>query len=143
MNTTLRRAPWADVLFAMDRDWWRVHEREAAAFTGERLSLRVNRHGAVPAGIADCGNSGAGAVALALARGAERVVLLGYDMQHTGGQRHWHGDHPRSLGNAGTVGSWPEHFTRIAQEHGRSVVNCSRETALRCFDRARLEDVLC
>lgn len=106
--------------------------------------MRLNRYGAQPAGIGDHGNSGAGAVALAIARSAQRVLLLGYDMQYTGGRRHWHGDHPAKLGNAGAIANWPEQFEQLRKDHPSiEIINCSRETALSCFPRMPLEQALC
>lgn len=135
-------APWADALYAMDRAWWREHMAEVReAFRGElwapMLMDRVKRvrfDAPVPR------NSGAGAVALAAKMGAERIVLLGYDAQKTGGRAHWHGDHPKGLGNAGTVAKWPEQFRAlIGSLRGAVVINASRATALTCFPRQSLE----
>lgn len=76
--------------------------------------------------------------------GASRVVLLGYDCQHTGGRAHWHGDHPRKLGNAGSVDKWKFHFRKLAKELlGIEIVNATRQTALEAFPRVSLEDALC
>ena len=75
--------------------------------------------------------------------GARRIYLLGYDCQHTGGQRHWHGDHPKGMGNAGTVAKWPRQFRELVRfVPGAQIINCSRETALTVFPRAPLESVL-
>jgi len=90
-------------------------------------------------------NSGAAAISLAMYRGAKRVVMLGYDCQHTGGKAHWHGNHPRGLGNAGSYRRWAESFVNLARDAARDgveVINCSRETALTCFPRADLEATL-
>lgn len=88
-------------------------------------------------------NSGAAALAQAAWWGARRVVLLGYDCGHTGGRKHWHPDHPGKLGNADSVGEWPAHFAAILPRlRGIEVINASRETALRLFPRASLEEAL-
>lgn len=90
------------------------------------------------------GNSGAGAISLAVKAGASRVILLGYDCQKTGGMVHHHGDHPAGLGNAGSMPKWPEQFKRLAASlEGVEVINCSRETALTAFPRGELESALC
>ncbi|WP_339521741.1 hypothetical protein [Pseudomonas sp. EA_35y_Pfl2_R111] len=105
--------------------------------------MRLNQYGAHPAGVGEYGNSGAGAVALAIARGAKRVLLLGYDMQYTGGRRHWHGDHPAKLGNAGAITDWPAQFEQLRKDHPSiEIINCTRETALTCFPRMPLEQAL-
>lgn len=90
-------------------------------------------------------NSGHQAINLASVFGAARILLLGYDVQHTGGKSHWHGDHPRTLGNARCVANWARGFKRQAQDArllGIEIVNCSRVTALDCFDRAKITDCL-
>lgn len=151
-NTTFRLCPWADVLFGFDARWWREHLSEVSkVFEGERLTCSpVGRALGVPTlhgaqWFTSYHNSGAAAISLALASGAKRVVLLGYDCQKTGGMTHWHGDHPKTLGNAVSMPRWPHHFKQVArraQSLGVEVVNCSRETALTCFPRAPLELIL-
>lgn len=139
-------APWADALYAMDRAWWRVHIDEVRRVFGGVLwsplvgiagVKRVNFGGPIPR------NSGAGAIGLAARLGARRIVLLGYDVQLPEGRAHWHGDHPKGLGNAGSIGQWPEQFRLLARTlAGLEVVNASRSTALECFPRESLEDAL-
>lgn len=148
-NTTFRLAPWADVLYAMDKKWWETYQGEVLnAFPGERVSLakmlpryRVTQIDALK----HYGNSGAAAISLAAHRGAKRIILLGYDCQHTGGKAHWHGDHPRNLGNARSVTLWAENFAKLAAdlaEKGVTVINASRETALECWPREDLGGAL-
>jgi len=146
VNTTFRLAPWADALYAMDRAWWREHMNEVrsvfrgalwAPFSGLAGVKRIRFDRQTPR------NSGAGAIALAAQMGAERIVLLGYDAQKTDGRAHWHGDHPKGLGNAGSVAKWPEQFrSLIGSLRGAQVINASRATALTCFPRANLEEAL-
>ncbi|MGQ4661340.1 hypothetical protein [Lysobacter sp. F6437] len=139
----------------MDAAWWHTYIGEVRAqFRGERVtsSSQCGRHGVAqlrgPEGAFDpFGNSGAGAVALARLAGASRVLLLGYDCQHSDtGKRHWHGDHPAgTAGNAApkTVAKWPAQFQKLARYiSGTEVINCSRTTALTVFPRATLEEAL-
>ena len=80
---------------------------------------------------------------MAAQAGAKRVVLLGYDCQHTGGVSHWHGDHPNHFGNARMTASWLDKFAELAEDLAHiEIINASRDTALTCFPRARLEDLL-
>ena len=61
-------------------------------------------------------NSGYQAVGLAYHLKADRIILIGFDMQRTGGKSHWHGDHPRGLNNADAVHKWPRHFPALAAD---------------------------
>lgn len=152
-NTTFRMCPWADVLFAFDGKWWKHHLAEVkASFRGARIGWApgVASYG-VPslhgerAWFTHFHNSGASAASLAIVGGAERVILLGYDCQRTGGRVHWHGDHPAGLGNAASMRNWPTHFkglSRYAASRGVPVLNASRETALTFFPRMPLEQAL-
>lgn len=134
-------APWADGLFAMDAAWWRIYIDEVkAVFHGLLLTSAAHCYGAMQVGTDEFPNSGAGAIATAAKFGAKRVILLGYDCQLTDSKTHWHGNHPKGLGDAGSVAEWPAHFERLAKKlDGIDVVNCSRETALTCFARGDLD----
>ena len=89
------------------------------------------------------GNSGAGCISMAAQGGAARIILLGFDAQHTNGLAHWHGNHPAGLGNAGMTHKWLENFEKLKQDFSHiDIINASRETAITCFPRARLEDLL-
>lgn len=140
-NNTFMLAPWADVLYAMDRAWWTTMQPE---FAGERLTAVDNaphaRRSTSPKG----GNSGSGAILLAAHRGAARVILLGYDCQTgPGGIRHWHGEHKKPLGNAVSLPKFHGQFLADSRKiRGVEVINCSRATALDMYPRASLEEAL-
>lgn len=147
VNNTWRLAPWADILYAMDAPWWKHYGDEAMrGFAGRKFSyVRVpgaqHTKGEIfPTG---WGNSGSYAISLAVVTGASRVILLGYDCQiSAAGRAHWHDDHPKPMGNAASISTWPRKFALVAtyaQQHGCRVVNCSRETALTCFERGTLD----
>lgn len=145
VNTTFRLAPWADVLYAMDAAWWNAHIDEVRrTFRGRLINPWREMRGVERVRFEHRRNSGAGAISLAAHWGARRIVLLGYDCQRTGGQAHWHGDHPKGLGNAGTIDRWPAIFARLAKSMaGRvTVINATRETALTCFERRALSEAL-
>jgi hypothetical protein len=135
VNTSYQIAPWADALFAIDRNWWQYHDGTInESFRGKRYKL-IDVGGAP-------GNSGAGAILLADKLGAKRIILIGYDCHKRGGS-HWHGDHPRPLGNAGSIGRWPRQFRAVAEKVKADVVNCSPGTMLDCFPKADLSEALC
>jgi len=161
-NAGLDMAPWADVHHACDGRWWHAHP-EALAFNRLKTCLVDDPPAGVvklpyasgggiddrPGHVRAGQNSGYQALHLAAFNfgPAARVILLGYDMQHTGGQIHYHGAHARPLRNpkAGDMRGWRAHFDAVAPElarRGIEVINCSRATALTCFQRADLEDVL-
>lgn len=129
----------------MDRQWWKIYHAEAAAtFHGELVAPIVVPHAGVRSvKFRGCRTSGEGAIALAAFWGAQRVVLVGYDCQHTGGRAHWHPDHP-GLGNARGVEKWPEQMRALARFLGIhvQVINASRVTALEVFPRQSLEAAL-
>lgn len=155
-NTTFRLAPWADALFFQDRKWFVAHSVEVRkVFKGLTCSgqpVSGPAAGGQPVinlrhlGIDTYRNSGAGAIALAIAAGASRVVCLGLDCQAgPDGQRHWHGAHPPGLGDAVSLPLWAERITpcaAFARQRGVPVLNASRATALTCFPRVTLESVL-
>lgn len=165
INDNYRMIPDADVLYACDQRWWEYHiPNIQKTFTGEKvMKVRDDRerkfcsdHGITPIrgtdgrGVGrDClhfgSNSGYQAMNLAYLRGATRIILLGYDMQ-VNGKAHWFGSHPKENGMTdGAYSSYVPRFDSIAVDltsEGVQVVNCTRETALHQFPRAKLEDVL-
>jgi hypothetical protein len=87
-------------------------------------------------------NSGMRAIELAIEFGAARVVLLGYDCSVEHGE-HWHGPHTATKNpDASRCSMWAKQFATIDRK-GADIVNCSRETSLKCFRRERLGDLLC
>ena len=161
VNSTWTSAPWAHLLFAIDERWWTHAEPLPGQFAGLKAcsDQRVRRSDiktvqavkpptpCLRRGLLYRGtNSGFQAVNLAICMGAARVVMLGFDMQSTGGKAHHHGDHPRPLNNPSEqlYASWIKEFDAAAKdiEPGVEIINASRDTALRCFPRGKLEDVL-
>lgn len=159
-NTTFRMCPWADVLMGFDSAWWREYCSGKPSdggpsvediFAGAKLTHSMT---ARTPGVETLygqgwargfGNSGTAAISLAVTCGAARIILLGYDCQKTGGKAHWHENHKSPLGNAKSMPAWPRKFTQVAAfaaSRKVKVLNATRETALKCFDRVSLEDEL-
>lgn len=128
----------------MDRAWWRVYGEEVGRiFEGERLAPVINVKHAKHIDFYNGGNSGAGAISLAAHYGAKRIVLLGYDCQYTDGKKHWHGDHPKTLGNAMSMPKWANQFKEVAVRiKDVEVINATRQTALDIWPCEKLEDAL-
>jgi len=151
------------VLYACDDSWWGTYFPEVArAFHGEKWTINQNARdrfdlywilGLDNAGLSrDPGiihqgqNSGYQAVGLAYLFGAARILLLGFDFGRSFGKSHWHGDHPRGLGNGGSFAAWCAAMNLLAKDlaaAGVEVINCSRMTALTCFPRMSIEEALC
>jgi len=143
-NTTHELCPWADFLFAMDSAWWRLNIAAVLlTFRGERVTRHRRIEDVSYVEFSKPRHSGDGAIRLAAHYGATKIILIGYDCQHTGGKKHWHGDHPRGLGNANTVGNWVQHYQQLAAEiAGVEIINATRETALNQWPKMALEDAL-
>lgn len=158
INNAYQLAPWADVLYACDARFWTWH-RGVKSFKGLKFSLqkaaavwsavgvlkRTGDYGLErkPHGLRTGRNSGYQAINVALHLGATRVLLLGYDMQLTGGRCHWHPPHPNN--QPPPVQSFRGAFRMLAPQlagYGLTVINCSRETALTCFPCQPLEQAL-
>jgi hypothetical protein len=165
INDGWRIAPWADWLYACDGGWWvstpiGLDLPNHVATKGMRERWTCDR--TVPAEwgirhidsapapglsrdprlIHEGENGGYQAINLAYHFGARTIVLLGYDMS---GTSHWFGAHPEGLNDATDFSERAHHFEQLAADlkgEGVTVVNASRQTALRCFERAAIEDVL-
>jgi hypothetical protein len=155
INNAYRLAPWADVLYACDAAFWDCYRPE---FAGEKWTLDAtaahkydlnligmlngspfsNRKDAVVTG----GNSGFQALNLAVIQGATKVILLGYDMQLTNGKKHYFGNHPADLDKDSNYKNWIQNFKKAAPHIPVPVINCTRQTALDCFEKKALEDVI-
>lgn len=148
-NDTIKRAPWADIALAADHGWWQQHrhtvpegpERWTCSYAAARefSDLELFRTNLKTR------NTGAKAIELAIHLGATTVVLLGYDCSLKNGV-HWHGPHERTTNpDEKLIAEWVGHFELMAdfaRERGVRVVNCTRETALECFERRPLEEVI-
>ena len=163
VNNSWRLCPWADVLYATDAAWWQANNG-ATEFKGLRLTSdgravedfgidkvqcrkrddRILLEG--PGVIGWGGNSGFHALNLAIQFGAEKVILVGFDMTLAGGI-HWHGEHGGGLHNPtkANVERWRRVFDGAASfvaGLGVSVVNCSPGSALVKYPKMTLEEAL-
>lgn len=160
-------APWADVLYAADRLWWKMNEAAAVAFPGLKVTIedasplrRYFRHEAVhvlqnsgtsgyedrPTHMRTGRNSGYQAVHLAAKFGATRILLCGFDMQEgANGRAHWFGDHQYRPQFASPYHLFMREFERGAPEfakRGIEIINCTPGSALKCFPYQPIEDAI-
>lgn len=143
VNNSWELAQFAQVIYAGDAAWW-ARNIKGITIPAERWSCSRSAadkykvsyhemHGAF--------NSGLRAIELAIFFGASKVILLGYDCTTKYGT-HWHGDHIGAGNpNATKCNMWKKQFLRLAKSRV-AIINCSRVTALECFPKKSLEDVL-
>jgi len=156
INDNYLLAPWADMLYACDHQWWLWHNG-APEFPGIKVTQSIDA--AVefglrwipskkgrglsenPEHIHQGRNSGYQAINIAHLMGASRILLLGYDM-HTveGRQPRWFGHHPNQ--QVPDYTDYIQHFDTIAEQAAVEVINCTPGSALECFEKRELRDVL-
>lgn len=154
-------APWADVLYAADTDWWTDNEDRWKGFEGEKWTVsnracelypELNfveaktqlKWSDQPGAIATGGNSGFQTLNLSVLQGAERVVLLGYDygFDPTKQDKHWwEKEHPRKS-RASNYIEWNKRMAAAAPLIPVPVFNASRLSAINCFPRVDLREIL-
>lgn len=154
-------APWADVLYAADHDWWVNHKDRWQGFKGEKWTLE-NRAAEIfpelktikcrtewkwsttPGVIATGGNSGFQVINMAVLDGAQQVILLGYDYGYDPANQHkhwWDNEHPRESRCSNYV-EWNKRLSAAAPLIQVPVINATRKTAITCFPRAKIQEIL-
>ena len=153
--------PDAPYHYACDFNWWDTHyEAVKAGFKGisytindqentdrnpnpkyDLKRLKSKQSGdlgkeCIHYGVSGGGNSGYQAVNLAYQLGAKTIILLGFDMFGD----HYFGRHPPKLDVCSPFKGFIESFESITKDI--EIINCTRTTALTCFPRKRLTDVL-
>lgn len=159
INETWRLAPWASMLYAADTEWWLApHNTALRDYDGIKVScmpvpgVHMLRNSGTegfdpdPGAVRTGGNSGYQALHVAVHAGASRVLLCGFNMD-PGDARHWHGKHPAPLRETPRemYARWIDRFDRLAPlllARGVDVINCTPDSALRCFRKADLKDEL-
>jgi len=147
VNNAWTLAPGADMLVAVDPEWWEEYP-EAKSFRGQKVVMRDDGPAEVDyikATKIGAGSNGAlQAAHLATRRGAAALLLLGIDLRDDE-LTHHHGLHGGHLANPTVAGfkRAREAWGMFAALPGRPpVFNCSERSALTCFPKRRLADVL-
>lgn len=148
-----------DVLYFSDTGWFDGHQAEIEAWPGLVFSVSRRAKGRMPDRVHrpqmfECSafdvpgklrhglSSGHIAVSLAIAGGAGRCVLLGYDMRLIGGRSHHHDDYGRTT-EQDVLDGFLKGFAgwhRDALDVGVDVVNASPGSALAEFPLVDLAD---
>lgn len=164
INDAMLHVPWADAVLSIDTAWLVQRQSAFLRFAGERIAIvpgSFDRSGwpgvtwldrrpvpglsHMPDAVCTGENSGYAALGLAVARGADPIGLLGYDLVTAG---HWHAGYRwKSRYGAPHYARWALFFDNIAPELARRGVrvvniNTPRGTAIRGFRLGSLEDVL-
>ena len=130
VNMAAALAPWADVLFFRDLDWFLRNRPLVGGWAG--LAVTINRSAAIQgsapgapsvkrvatvhcadfpaagsAAIRYGRSSGHLAVSLAIAMGARRVALLGYDCRFVDGRSHFHDQYSAPIEHVYTIDFLP------------------------------------
>lgn len=164
VNNSFRLAPWADVLYAADEEWWNVND-DARLFAGMKTTVDVNAaknyglrllriahetdHTAHaikihPRGkIGHFGNSGCQALNLAVQCHAKHIILIGFDFCG----EHWHDPHKEPLRNpsAGRMEKWRARLDSQSarlRALGVKVINASKRSALSEFPKMTIDEAL-
>ncbi len=162
VNDSWRLAPWADILYASDHEWWSKNNglpdfKGIRATTDDQAAndfglcfaycrrvldnLIVDRSGDIGWG----GNSGFGALNLAVKFGVSRIVLVGYDMTTDYGL-HWHKDHGSGLHNPSqkNIGRWRraiDNAAPVLESLSIQTFNASPISALQAYPKVSLDEV--
>jgi hypothetical protein len=163
INRAYEDAPFADILYFADREWWMDHKDRPAfkAFAGLKVtienvaqvadaSIHLLRQGVAEGLSADPGvlhtgrNSGYQVLNLLLLAGVRKILLLGIDGQRgENGRVHYHSGHKNPTPDA-AFELYRLYFASIENEvkaRGVRVFNCSPRSAIG-FEKLTVEQAL-
>ena len=154
INDNYQLASWADLLYACDLKWWDWHKGvpdfEGMKYTMDKVAAKKYDldyvkgeagEGLNTSHIHTGSNSGFQAINLAYLFGAKRILLTGYDMHvNKNGASHWFGNHPDLI--ISNYQRWIKGFDQVAKQNLVEIINCTRDTSLKCFPQMRLQDAL-
>lgn len=135
-------APWANFIAAADRSWW-VKYPDVSVLSGRKFTMSAfpNAEKVTISYLGSVCNSGVLALEVAKNLGATRILLLGYDMKGS----HFFGKYTNGLRNT-TPLQRSNHFKQYEQwartNKAVEVINCTQGSALTCFPKASLDEVL-
>lgn len=156
VNNSYQLAPWADLLYACDEEWWDYYRPE---FSG--LKYTINENAAKKYNLNLIGhntnikfstdknliatncNSGFQAINLAYHLGFRNLYLLGFDYKKTG--EHWHGRHPGAMDKFPNMNRWVTKISKAKPEMdaaGLKIINCSPDSAIECFEKRPIFECL-
>ncbi len=162
VNDAYRLAPWANLIYASDVQWWDWHTQTVLNLPGQKYGMQMEigpkyptqvtvlqRSGQAgidfrPTHLRSGGHSGYAAMNLAVHCGPKTIVLLGYDLQPDAtGRHHFFGDHPNGshLLYEERRAVYTEAY-RVLTANGVTVLNASRSSQVPTIPRIALSAVL-
>lgn len=160
LNNAYRLANWFPMMYFHDCIWWSWHAKELASWPGVRVTscvecqnvpwIRFLHHGnratldIRPQYLSRGSNAGFAGMSLAEKLGAQRIILLGYDMRVVAGQHNWHKDHQRVVNATIYQSEFIDPFIAVApllKVRGIEVINATPGSALTAFPIRTPEEV--
>lgn len=157
-------APWADVLYAADTDWWTQNEQRWKPFQGDKFTVSdracmlypelkhvkaktQQKWSETPGEIATGGNSGFQIINLAELDQEfkpDQIILLGYDYgydEHKENKHWWDEKHPRHS-RYSNYAQWVKRMRDAAPLIKTPIINATPKTAIDCFPKKDLRSIL-
>ena len=160
INESYRLGPFVNTWFFADGDIFKNHREDIEKWHGRIVSCskatkhhkkieyyqRCKKHMicfehgklAFPS---DMANSGATAINLAIREGFDNIVLLGFDMKTVKGKHHYH-NYYKKQPRDDAYSRFMLHFEAIAKETDVTILNANPDSALNCFPKVELKDIL-
>lgn len=161
INDALLRAPWADLHYFCDQQWWESNLYTMHGFPVLRVTmendipgvLRLRNTGPTgletdPTGLRHGSNSGYQAINLAYHFGAKRIVLFGFDMRVVHDRTHWrerNGEMATARFQRTLTNTMLPKFQTLVEplrEAGVEVLNATPGSALTCWPSVSIDDIL-
>lgn len=162
INSALSACPQADALYFTDHSWLESRVDQVEQFQGlvisasrqakaeypeliKRVPLALNAQLATAAPILRMGrSSGQTAISVAIALGADPVILLGYDMRIVEGRSHHHDEYGTTEDRLFSKDFLPPFrgWQAAAQRAGKTVMNATPGSALLEFPAVELDSLL-
>lgn len=164
-NMAFMLGNWISVLYFCDAQFFRVNKDSIAAFPNIKATCVSNLGKAFSVEAASIKrlkrdykfglsfeqdmicwnhNSGAAAINFAILAGAKRILLLGFDMKPQEGRTHWHNAYPNKTERASFkrfLRRFPD-IASAAKRAGVEILNVSPDSAIDCFPKVTLKEVL-
>ena len=170
VNVAYLIGDWIDLVFFGDSGFFLQNQKELAKFPGLKVSSHpkvrdtswvkfLPRDSEHPKGISSNpkkvswnSNSGAAAISIAAHAGANRIILLGFDMKLNAAEdKHWHTlyGHPdkkderrkRKMPFRRHLLGFPE-IAKDAKRMGIEIINACPDSAIECFRKATVKELL-